>query len=747
MGRVLLCLIVCAWPLCDVRAAGDAQVSQAIERMRAYLLSEQDPLTGGWEQDYANHRRHRGGETALVTFALLRSGVSAQEPEIQKAIDYLGTIPMDGTYAISLRTHCWAALSNDYRTKLATDARWLASAQVEGLFDYGPRTSPQYDHSVTQYGLLGLWEAAKRRGPQSRGVWMHAAKHFIELQNPDGGWGYKGGGGSTRSMTAAGLTALLIAQEILYLERNKPESNLAASIERATNWLDNEARDNGFDNATREMYYMVSLERAALASGIKTLGGRDWYREGTRAIILGEGGTGMVGDGIVDTAFALIFLSKGRTPVWINKLRIPGGVWNNRPNDLNMMTRELSDLVEHDLNWQVVDVGSDSLSWLNAPVAYIASDEALELSEAGEQSLEVYLDLGGVLVASPETTSKRFEASVRELAGRLYPGLTFERVGEGHALMGLVFPVELPEDRRPWVLHNGVRDLIVLAPGDWGMVMQSGRNAKNTGAKKIMANLHALVTGRGQSEDDSEPIFVPRVEQPLNGQLRVTRAVHSSNGAVEPLAWLPLVDRLFNQTGLELIGEGCPIEQVGGVDTSLVYLGGALPQRLTAAQMRGIVQYVRGGGTLFVENIGGRGRYADELIRQLEAVFSEETIPLDLSHPIITGEGYAGGTDRRSVVYRRYSTLNRGLVDMPRLEALIIDGRPAVIASREDLSMGVLGTRWWGIDGYETESARGLLTNILLYTWQQAEGESPQPGTADDSEESIDGRGSVIEPF
>ena len=735
MGRIFVVLMVFVWVACDAHAAGDAEVSKAIERMQAYLLSQQDPLTGGWEDNYANHSRHRGGETALVTFALLRSGLSAQEPELQKAIKYLNSVTMNGTYAVSLRAHCWAALSNDYRGLLTSDARWLASAQVQGLFDYGPRTGPQYDHSVTQYGLLGLWEAAKRRGPQSRGVWLHASKHFINLQNPDGGWGYKGGGGSSRSMTAAGLTALLIAQEILYLDRNKPEPNLSTAVERATNWLDKEARENGFNRATREMYYLVSLERATLASGIKSLGGRDWFKEAGEAVIRDEGGAGVIGGSYVDTAFALIFLSKGRTPVWINKLRIPGGVWNNRPNDLNMMTRELSDLVEQDLNWQVVDIGSDPVGWLNAPVAYLASDEPIEISKAAEESLRIYLSLGGVLVAAPEVSSQAFEQSLRDLAAKLYPGLSFERAGEDHALMRLVYPVDLPEERRPWVLSNGVRDLIILAPSDWGMALQSGRNATHTGAKKIMANLHALVTGRGQSEGSTEPVIVSLNDSPYRGMLRVVRGVSAEDEVVEPLAWLPLVNRLYNDTGIELTGGAELIARVGELDAPLVYLGGSSSKRLSPDEVRGVVKYIRGGGTVFVENIGGRGTYADEVLRQLEAVFSEQAVPLDQNHPILTGEGYHGGTDQSSIVYRRYSTLNRGLVDTPRLEGITIDGRVAVIASREDISMGVLGARWWGIDGYETESARGLLTNMLLYvadTKNQAPGEAEMNGASSD---------------
>jgi Domain of unknown function (DUF4159) len=214
-------------------------------------------------------------------------------------------------------------------------------------------------------------------------------------------------------------------------------------------------------------------------------------------------------------------------------------------------------------------------------------------------------------------------------------------------------------------------------------------------------------------------VFVPREDRPSKGELRVTWAVDPKRGATEPLAWLPLVDRLFNRTGLELKVQGGAIDQIGRADTPLVYLGGALSEPLTAGELRGLVRYINDGGTLLVETIGGRGGYADQVLRQLEAVFGEQSIPLENSHPIITGDGLVGGYDQRVVGYRRYSTLNRGLVETPRLEAIRVGGRVAVIASREDLSLGVLGTKRWGVDGYDIDSSRKLLSNILLYTAQQ----------------------------
>ncbi len=731
----LLILMVLVWAAQNASAVTEAERSAAIQRIQSYLLSQQNPLTGGWEQSHGNHSRHQGGEAALVTYALLRSGMSVQEHRMRAATEYLKNVRMNGTYAISLRTHCWAALSEDFRPQLSADARWLLAAQVDGLFDYGPRTGPRFDHSVTQYGLLGLWESSKRRGPTASRVWHQASQHFIESQNPDGGWGYTARSRSTPSMTAAGLTALLIAQENIYRNKQKPPTQITQAIKGGINWLDIHVSNNGV-TVDDTLYYLVSLERASLASGIRTLGGRDWFQAGAQSIINNERGSGSLGGELVDTAFALIFLSRGGVPVWANKLHLPGRAWNNRPNDLGMLTRHLGDQVEAELGWQVIDASSDTSLWLNAPVAYLASDAPVSFHAAELANLETYLDLGGILVATPDARPEAFGESIRVAAAKIYPDFHFVRVDAEHPLMGLVHPVDLPEERRPWVLSNGVRDLIVLAPTDWGMAFQSRRSDMNTSADKIMANLYALVTERGGETAGLDAFSTERHNRPVAGKLRVVHAISQGQSPLEPLAWYPLAGRFFNRTGYELVVRGMSIDRVPEIQARIVYLGGAQSRRLSAKELRLLIGFINRGGTILIETIGGRGSYAAGVLRQFEAVFGEQAVPLGAAHPIVTGKGLAGppgvGYDMRRVNYRRYSTLNRGPVDAPRLLSISVDGRDVVIASHEDLSLGVLGSRRWGIDGYDVDSARSLLTNILLYTADDpdAGGKEPPPDTS-----------------
>ena len=97
-------------------------------------------------------------------------------------------------------------------------------------------------------------------------------------------------------------------------------------------------------------YYLYGVERVGIASGYSRFGEKDWFRLGaaelirrlckwdetTHAFTVHER---TAGDGRAttiktdDLAFALMFLSRGRAPVAINKLDFGGSAanWNNRP--------------------------------------------------------------------------------------------------------------------------------------------------------------------------------------------------------------------------------------------------------------------------------------------------------------------------------------------------------------------------------------------------------------------------------
>ena len=112
-------------------------------------------------------------------------------------------------------------------------------------------------------------------------------------------------------------------------------------------------------------YSLYGIERAGRLSGLRFLGDHDWYREGCAYLVRvqKEDGSWLEprqrgGSKILCTSFALLFLSKGRTPVLVSKLvHGPGEDWNNDRYDARNLVeyagREL--FAKQPMAWQVFD--------------------------------------------------------------------------------------------------------------------------------------------------------------------------------------------------------------------------------------------------------------------------------------------------------------------------------------------------------------------------------------------------------
>ena len=525
------------------QAVTDAQVQAGIERMRAWLYQEQDPATGSWESgEWTEAQRqpyHATGQTALITYALLLSGESHQSPRLAKAIEFLQNHRVESTYLASMRAHIWAALPDEYLPRLAEEVALLESAMEEGRFHYQP-DHPNWSNSLTQYGVLGLWEHRKRGGRVEDRTWEAVGRHMLEQQNDDGGWGYnntsaRGGGKSTASMTSAGVVVLQILQQELLRQEKEANPTMAEAIKRGEAWLDQRfvpGQNEGLGDRYR-FYTLYGIERIALAGGISRLNGRDWFESGAQYILEEEAGRGFVTSTPsaemsrrIATAFALSFLSRGRVPVWVSKLEVPAAAEpaadpaaarrnrrggrdddavltqrGRRPNDVFFLTRFLSDQRQAELNWQVVSVDEPADDWLRAPVLYWSLPEPVELSEARRQRIKDYLDRGGTLLLNIEgRQDRRMSQWVEELCAGLYPSLELADVEADHPLASLITDLSGGRGRiRSMVqtLSNGARDLVIVPREDWGWEFQAGEPGEGE-AWGYMTNLYALVTDRGQ---------------------------------------------------------------------------------------------------------------------------------------------------------------------------------------------------------------------------------------------------------
>ena len=279
---LMVAAVLCG-PAMTIHAATPEQVDEAIERAKKQLYDLQK--NGTWEVSaLADTDKGEadvsggqwGGLTSIATYALLASGESPQDKRLRTAIDWLKKADIKGVYALGMRLQVWNYLSKtEARPFIEHDAKLLLLAlkskgnQV-GFFDYLVTPSGRYDHSVSQYGVLGLWAAAEAEQPFEvpEKFWHLVEDAWLRDQDKTGGWSYTNKPGKEEpekiSMTAAGVATLFITQDYVHgMEGIKCAGNIHnAGIEAGIKWI-----GEHFAELENNLYAWYGIERIGVARG------------------------------------------------------------------------------------------------------------------------------------------------------------------------------------------------------------------------------------------------------------------------------------------------------------------------------------------------------------------------------------------------------------------------------------------------------------------------------------------------
>ncbi|HET6247482.1 MAG TPA: DUF4159 domain-containing protein [Tepidisphaeraceae bacterium] len=373
-------------------AATVKEVDAAVDKAVAYLLSQQKP-DGSWENGprldkpetmvpfvpskYATY----GGETAIVTYALLAAGQNPQSEPMKKAVTWLEHIDLHGTYAIGLRSQVWNLLPDTDHTKQFNFARdrdrdyeyfgrmmkgpnagfytYTYGADLGGVLAPGMKALEQtgldekstFDRSNSQYAVLGAWAVEQAGAEMPVRYWEEEDLAWKNAQKPDGTWSYnnvvnpnmvyeRGPDGkvnvrpmkatdhivdSTPTMTCAGVATLYITQD--YIMRAKAHLFDTCNggvpnpyIEKGLAWLDKHIDQTMSLNSGNYHYTIYGIERIGVASGRKYIGGVDWFQKGAQVLVQTQNTDGSWNSTLHDTSFSILFLMRGRAPVMMNKL-------------------------------------------------------------------------------------------------------------------------------------------------------------------------------------------------------------------------------------------------------------------------------------------------------------------------------------------------------------------------------------------------------------------------------------------
>ncbi len=381
---VLLCLSIGAIPAPSAEPASEQlveQVREAITRGVGFLRKQK---ANSWEDGLND--LFRGGRAGLALLALLNCGVPPNDPDVQRGLAYLRTIPPSKTYVVALQTMVFAQAGDAQdRERIQRNVDWLVKTKGSNGWSYGGERTGLPDNSNTQYALLGLHEGIVAGAKVDPKVLEELRQFYVDTQS-HGGWRYRPSEQPTLTMTTAGVCGLVItgmdlavgkqeldafgkARNCGVYEENKPVADglrwigglFPGEINPGTIFL---LEDVPF-------YCLYGIERTGRLTGQRYLGNHDWYRVGCDYLVRiqkedgsweGTGGRRRLDhQPIVATSFALLFLSKGRTPILLTKFAHgEGSGWNNKRSDCRHLaefaSREL--FKKQPMAWQVFDIRS-----------------------------------------------------------------------------------------------------------------------------------------------------------------------------------------------------------------------------------------------------------------------------------------------------------------------------------------------------------------------------------------------------
>lgn len=815
---VCVVLLATAMLLASARpasAASASQVDASVKKAVAWIYSKQKPA-GHWENNprpdpKLDHNAHEpmdgtnhGGWTAICLFALLEAGEKVSDPRVAKAIEFLRRADLRTIYSVGLRCMVFSKLppTPENLSVLQADAVRLQASVIpegegRGLWGYEvalpgqKRVEPgSIDHSVSQFGVLGLWACSRAGVDVPAARWRELEQIWRKNQNGDGGWSYDSVGSDSKAgMTCAGVATLLIIQDVLgSLPASAGVSSTSdVALTRGLAWL-----DKNFDRVLEERTYaLYAAERIGTAAGYRMLGRHDWYQRGANWLIKNQKPDGhwstdqstVPSTPVSETAFGVLFLVHGRAPVLLSKLNYsatPSGLgrdqsWNQRPRDAANLVRYTANAAEQPYNWQVNNLNLPTADLLDTPVMYVTGSKPLVLLEREREKLKLYLEGGGMLLASSEaaptegvTASDPFSRSVVDLGRRLF-NYQFRELPPEHPIFTQQQFRGKQWTERPvvWGLSNGVRELIVLLPmGDHGRSWNVNAHKADAVKFEIGANILQYAVSRtpppakGMSHvvrpkylmdvattrpatlpatapatapagspteppvasppadgaSEADPTKVEYLKVPANARRMVVgRLKVGGNWDPEPGAWPRIATILAND--FQLFAEIRPVEpiasQLTGID--LLHWTGTTPVTLDDRQRSALLGFVRAGGTIAVDAAGGSAAFADSVKAELQGIFNTQGEVLGTV--LAPDDPVYRQRDARieKFEYRRFfSTQVSGRLNTPLMQGIDRSGRTIVFFSREDLTAGCVGQNTDGIYGYAPATATAIMRNIAL---------------------------------
>ncbi len=733
-----------------VRETTDKDIDRAIESAKKFLWNQQQP-NGSWEQMRYCYKYHlpSGFPTAVITFALLEAGESYQNDErMARAIKALAEIKTGDLRFRALRVMALSRAvgknkKSPYRKVLKADLKWLCG----GRGKWGNAGTEKYgDNFCNHLALTALREAAVNTDLKiPDNIFRRAQGVWVKRQRPDGGWSFSALPGSKMApdvrITAAGLASMYICQDALgIVSRKTPQQKI---MSKAWEYLDKNFNDkfmNVSSTNSNSSYTGFCIQQLGMASGEKFINNIDWYAvaasELARPRPFGKQFNRNAFWGpLVRAAFELIILARGRLPLTFNKLNYGSeSQWNFHPRDIARFSEYMQKQFERRMRWQIVRINDNVKSLLDSPIMLVGGSDAMELSDQQWQCLKEYTLRGGTLLFVPSGKDKGFLESVRAKLKTLYSaqrklaGSHYElnKLPKAHPIYNIAPKIPNGSKKYPtWGVSDGTRLLAVICEKDIARAWQYRASKSRRWDFSMGVNIFRYATGRNSLSSRMRPVFTTignKPDIPISATMKVGWVKHGGNWCSQPFGLDYLAEKLESENQVRLkIAKGVSLEKDAVEKFELLWMTGSDAFELPAEQIAVLRKYLRSGGMLMLNAVGGSREFhrsAEQMLAKLFADDENIIIEPSLSEsPIMTGKC---GEYRGPRLLGKLGRTNAFMRKSPRALAPAVEyrnqaGRILVAYCRFGVHDTLDGHAAFGAMSFMPVSARGIAANIALY--------------------------------
>ncbi len=782
---LFLAIVLLHVPVASSAELTEEKVLKSIKKGQDYLIKEQQK-DGSWVQGGRNSE----GFNSLIVLAMLNSGMTIKDAPVQKALKYLRNIPEnkpDQTYCLSLMISALVAAKDGKKDlpQIRSMTHRLLSYQVKKgayLGSWGYSTSNRgADNSNCQYAILGLRDATLAGVKIDKKVWKLARDHWRKSQSADGGWGYTAGrASSTGSMTVAGISSLVITNSMLrevddFDNDGQPlcchQEEEDKHLKRGIKWIESHFSVRTNPNSRRSwlFYYLYGLERSGRLSGNRFYGNHDWYREGTHFIISRQdfryGGwagqySGINSKGkLYGTSMALLFLSKGLSPVLFSKLKYSSGPengargddsqnWNKHSHDIPNLTEVIKTRPGWPqlVTWQVIDLKKlakfGSIEELaQSPIIYLSGDDVLQLSVQEISMLKRYIEMGGFIFSVANCQSAVYDDSFKLFIKKMFPKgeATLQKLSDTHAVYRSEYLLD-PETVELQGVNFGCRTAIIYSPDDiaclWNKWLPNETRKRSvrmksmvTRAIRIGVNVAAYATGKeppsplAYKSSGNEEGVEDKIER---GLLQIAKLRHTGGWDTAPHAIRNLLKGLNTLSGLSASTKekNLPATDNNIFKYPIIYMHGRKRFTMNDQEIKQLKEYLDNGGVLLADACCGDKKFDQGFRNLIKKIYPRKTLKrIPPTHEIFNNTiGFELKQVQRRVPGVTNSNQAGGVQTItgePILEGIETDDRYSVIYSKYDISCALERQASSACSGYVEKDALKIAINMILYAMLQ----------------------------